>query len=99
MKKKTRIQFNRQQIEQQDDLLRQTSETREELVRRAVDFYFCGIRENGARRALHPPPLSDTKKARRRESRPTLRFVRDYKKRRLCPSPTDDVGTAGRRGA
>ena len=64
MMKKTQIQFTRQQVEQLDELRRQTGATRTELVRRAVDYYFRGIREHGVQKALLPLPTSDEREAR-----------------------------------
>jgi len=43
-RKIAQIQFTNQQIEQLEDLKRQTGLTRTELVRRAVDFYILHIR-------------------------------------------------------
>ena len=64
--KKTQIQFTRQQIEQLDELRRQTGATRTELVRRAVDYYLRGIREHGVQMALLPLPTNDTSEARQK---------------------------------
>ena len=61
---KAQIQFTKQQIEQLDELRRQTGATRTELVRRAVDYYIRGIREHGVQQALLPSPTSDTKETR-----------------------------------
>ena len=61
---KAQIQFTKQQIEQLDELKRQTSSTRTNPVRRAVYYYFRGIREHGVQQALHPSPTSDTREAR-----------------------------------
>ena len=61
---KAQIQFTKQQIEQLDELRRQTGATRTELVRRAVDYYIRGIREHGVQQALLPSPTSDTREAR-----------------------------------
>ena len=58
------IQFTRQQMERLDELKRQTNSTRTNLVRRAVYYYFRGIREHGVQQALHPSPTSDTREAR-----------------------------------
>lgn len=60
---KAQIQFTKQQIEQLDELKRQTSSTRANLVRRAV-YYFRGIREHSVLQALLPSPTSDTREAR-----------------------------------
>ena len=62
--KKAQIQFTRKQIEQLDELRRQTGTTRTELVRRAVDYYMHVIREHGLQPALPPLPTSDTREAR-----------------------------------
>lgn len=61
---KAQIQFTKQQIEQLDELRRQTGATRTELVRRAVDYYIRGIREHGVQKALLPLPTNDTREAR-----------------------------------
>ena len=61
---KAQIQFTRQQMEQLDELRRQTGATRTELVRRAVDYYIRGIREHGVQQTLLPSPTSDTREAR-----------------------------------
>ena len=68
MIKKTQIQFTRQQIEQLDELRRQTGATRTELVRRAADYYLRGIREHGVQKALLPLPTNDTNEARQKLS-------------------------------
>ncbi len=60
---KAQIQFTKQQIEQLDELRRQTGATRTELVRRAVDYYMRGIREHGIQKALLPLPTNDTREA------------------------------------
>lgn len=57
------IQFTKQQIEQLDELRRQTSATCIDLVRRAVDYYIPGIREHGVQKALPPIPTTDRKDA------------------------------------
>ncbi|MCY3711057.1 MAG: ribbon-helix-helix protein, CopG family [Caldilineaceae bacterium] len=55
MKRKVaQIQFTQQQVEQLDDLKRQTGLTRTELVRRAVDFYILNIREHGYKSTTIP---------------------------------------------
>ena len=61
---KAQIQFTRQQMEQLEELRRQTGATRTELVRRAVDYYIRGIREHGVQQTLLTSPNSDTRKAR-----------------------------------
>ena len=61
---KAQIQFPRQQIEQLNELRRQTGASRTELVRRAVDYYLRGIRHHGVQKALPPFPSSDTREAR-----------------------------------
>ena len=63
---KAQIQFTKQQIEQLDDLRRQTGATRTELVRRAVDYYIRGIREHSVQKALLPIPTNDTREARQK---------------------------------
>ena len=60
---KAQIQFTKEQIEQLDELRRQTGAVRTELVRRGVDYYFRGIRERGVPKALLPLPTSDTREA------------------------------------
>ncbi|MCY3992712.1 MAG: ribbon-helix-helix protein, CopG family [Caldilineaceae bacterium] len=60
---KAQIQFTRQQIDQLDELRRQTGETRTELVRRVVNYYIRGIWEHGVQKALLPLPTSDTREA------------------------------------
>ena len=64
MLKKEQIQFIRQQIEQVDELRRKTGAKRTDLFRRAVDYYFRGIREHGVQQALLPSPTSDSREAR-----------------------------------
>ena len=64
MMKKAQIQFTKQQIEQLDELRRQTGATRTELVRRAVDFFIQEIREHGVQLALLSSPATDTREAR-----------------------------------
>lgn len=61
---KAQIQFTRQQVEQLDELRRQTGASRTELVRRAVDYFIRGIREHGVHNALLPLQESDTREAR-----------------------------------
>ena len=61
---KAQIQFTKQQIEQLDELRRQTGATRTELVRRAVDFFIQEIREHGVQLALLSSPATDTREAR-----------------------------------
>ena len=63
MLKKAQIQFAERQIEQLDELRRQTDATRTELVRRAVDYYIRGFREHGVQEALPPIPTTDRKDA------------------------------------
>ena len=65
MKRKVaQIQFTQQQVEQLEDLKRQTGLTRTELVRRAVDFYVLHIREHGYKSTMIPLPTIGTGKAR-----------------------------------
>lgn len=54
------IQFTKKQMEQLEDLRRQTGATRTELVRRAVDYCIRGIREHGSPKALLPLPTNVT---------------------------------------
>ena len=61
---KAQIQFTIQQMEQLEELRRQTGATRTELVRRAVDYYMRGIQEHGIQKALLPLPTGDTREAR-----------------------------------
>ena len=61
---KAQIHFTKQQIEQLDELRRQTGATRTELVRRAVDYYFRGIQEHGVQHASLPSPTCDTREVR-----------------------------------
>ena len=44
---RAQVQFTKRQIEQLDELRQLTSATRTELVRPAVDYYICGIRDHG----------------------------------------------------
>ncbi|MDE0142746.1 MAG: ribbon-helix-helix protein, CopG family [Caldilineaceae bacterium] len=60
---KAQIQSTRQEIEQLDELKRQTGATRTELVRRAVDYYIRGIRKHGVQKALLPLLTNDTGEA------------------------------------
>ena len=64
MMKKAQIQFTRQQIEQVDELRRQTGATRTELVRRAVDYSIHQVREHGLLQDLHLVPSSESTEAR-----------------------------------
>ena len=64
MMKKAQIQFIRQQIEQVDELRRQTGATRTELVRRAVDYSIHQVREHGLLQDLHLVPSSESTEAR-----------------------------------
>ena len=63
-RKIAQIQFTKQQIEQLEDLKRQTGLTRTELVRRAVDYYVLQIREHGYESTMIPLPIVGTKEAR-----------------------------------
>ncbi|MDE0310814.1 MAG: hypothetical protein OXI52_01015 [Caldilineaceae bacterium] len=58
------IQFTQQQIEQLEDLRRQTGLTRTELVLSAVDFYILHIREHGYTPTTIPLPTVVTSEAR-----------------------------------
>ena len=58
------IQFTQQQLEQLEDLKRQTGLNRTELVRRAVDYYILQIRERGYKSTLIPLPSIGTGRAR-----------------------------------
>jgi len=63
-KKNAQIQFTQQQLEQLEDLKRQTGLNRGELVRRAVDYYTIQIRENGCNPTMTPLPTIGTRVAR-----------------------------------
>ncbi len=62
-RKIAQIQFTSQQLEQLEDLRRQTGLTRTELVRRAVDFYILHIREHGYKSTTIPLPTVGTSEA------------------------------------
>ena len=61
-RKVAQIQFTHQQVEQLEDLKRQTGLTRTELVRRAVDFYILHITEHGYKSTTIPLPTLGTRK-------------------------------------
>ena len=63
-KKIAQIQFTQQQLEQLENLKRQTGLNRTELVRRAVDFYILHIREHGYKSTTIPLPTVGTSEAR-----------------------------------
>lgn len=66
VKKIAQIQFTQQQLEQLEDLKRQTGLNRTELVRRAVDFYILHIREHGYNSTMIPLPTVGTSGARQK---------------------------------
>ena len=61
--KEAQIQLARQQLEQLDELRRQTGATRTESVRLTTVFFIREIREHGVQLALLSSPTTDTKKA------------------------------------
>ena len=63
-KKIAQIQFTQQQLEQLEDLKRQTGLNRTDLVRRAVDYYILQIREHGYTSTMIPLPTVGTREAR-----------------------------------
>ncbi len=63
-RKIAQIQFTQQQIEQLEDLKRQTGLNRTEHVRRAVDYYILQIREHGNKSTMIPWPTVGTREAR-----------------------------------
>ena len=72
---KAQIQFIKQQIEQLEELRRQTGATRTELTRRAVDYYVRGIREHGVQKVWLPLPTSDTREKPANHSGPNRPLV------------------------
>lgn len=62
-KKVAQIQFMQQQIEQLDDLKRQTGLNRTELIQRAVDYFILQIREHAYSSTLIPLPTIGTSEA------------------------------------
>ena len=57
-------QFTRKQLEQLEDLERQTCLNHTELARRPVDYYIFQIREHGYKSTQIPLPTIGTKEAR-----------------------------------
>ena len=61
---KAQIQFTEKQIDQLDELRRQTGAIRTELIHRAVDYYIRRIPEHGFQKGLFTLLTSETKEAR-----------------------------------
>ena len=65
MKRKVaQLQFTPQQLEQLEDLKRQTGLNRTELVRQALDYYSLQIREHVYKSTMIPLPTVGTRVAR-----------------------------------